>query len=220
MEGLVYVIDLNSFTVADSIAVGFGPEQMLLKDGLVYVANSGGWGNDSTLSVIDSSQDKLLETIKIGQTPVSMALDINDDLWVLCKGKVIWAADWSIKEETDSELIRLNTNTLQIDNRIHIGVKGDYFWPARMTTNSSKSRILFTEADGLYELDINALTQPANPLIGMDFYGFGVDPDSGIIFGLSAGSFTEAGFLYRFYPDGSRIDSLEVGIAPNSVIFN
>ena len=219
-EGHVYVVDLNSLAIVDSIQVGSGPEQMLKKDDRVYVANSGGWGHDSTLTVIDSEQDIVLETIQVGHMPVALTLDNNDDLWILCKGKVVYGADWSVVEETESELIKVNTGVNQIITRIEIGSTGDFFWPARMATDVAKTNILFTEAAGLYEIDIHAASQPSEPLIPVDFYGFGVDPESGIIFGLSAPGFAEAGYLSRYSSDGIKLDSISTGIAPNSAVFN
>ena len=220
MDGLVYVIDLENLTVVDSIAVGFGPEHMILNNGQVYVANSGGWGSDSTISVIDSNQDELVETIQAGDNPVSMVLDVNNDLWVLCKGKVVYGADWSISEETESELIRLNTGSNEIEARMYIGNTGDYFWPTSISASVDRTNILFIESDGIYQMDINGSSQPSSPLIPTSFYGFGIDPESGTIYGLSSGDFVSASYAFRFQPDGVKIDSLEVGIAPNMVVFN
>jgi len=220
MTGQVYVINLTSLTIIDSIQVGSGPEQMLKLGDRVYVANSGGHGIDSTLSVIDSGKDEVLETIQVGHAPLSLTLDANEDLWVLCKGKVVWGADWSITEETDSELIRLNTGSNQIESRMTIGMTGDFFWPSRMTADKDKTKIWFTEAGGLYEMAISASTQPSQAAIPKAFYGFGVDPVSGVIFGLASPSFTEAGYMFRYQADGALIDSLKVGIGPSSAIFN
>lgn len=219
-NGLVYVIDLDNLTIVDSIAVGSGPEHMILYNGQVYVANSGGFESDSTISVIDSNQDELIETIQVGDNPVSMVLDVNNDLWVLCKGKVVYGADWSISEETESELIRLNTGSNEIEARMYIGNTGDYFWPTSISASVDRTNILFIESGGIYQMDINDISQPSSPLIPTSFYGFGIDPESGTIYGLSSGDFVSSGYVYRFQANGARIDSLEVGIAPNMVIFN
>lgn len=220
MQGKVYVVDLDVLLVVDSIAVGFGPEQMILNDGKVYVANSGGWASDNTISVIDSSKDDLLETIQVGDNPISMVMDSNDDLWILCKGNIVWGADYSIVEETASELIRLDIRSKEIETRMIIGSTGDYFSPTRLAVSADNDKILFAESGGIYEIDLDASIQPLNALISGNFYGFGVDPESGTIYSLPAGNFTEAGFLHRFNSEGAKIDSLLVGIAPNGVVFN
>ncbi len=59
MQGWIYVISLGQHDVTDSIQVGFGPETMIKLNDQVFVANSGGWGVDSTISVIDVHTDQV-----------------------------------------------------------------------------------------------------------------------------------------------------------------
>jgi hypothetical protein len=101
-----------------------------------------------------------------------------------------------------------------------IGMTGDYYWPQALGTTDDLSAIYFLESDGLYRMDINAAVVPSNPLIGSYFYGFGIEPEEGTIYGLACPSFTTNGFLVRYLPDGSLIDSTEVGIGPNRIVFN
>jgi YVTN family beta-propeller protein len=218
-QGLVYVVDLQSLSVTDSITVGNGPEEMLLLDKMVYVANSGGWGNDSTITVIDPQSDKVVDAIEVGHNPVSMCLDDNDRIWVLCKGKLVWGPDYSIAEETNSELIRLNPVTGEKESIIQTGATGDYFWPNRLKKNAEGDQIYFIESAGIYRIGPDDNIQPSDALIQGNFYGFGVDPESGNIYGLTAGDFSSAGLLIRYFPDGAPIDTMQVGIAPNQVVF-
>ena len=51
----LYVIDLPTFKITDSITVGKGPETFATVGSNVYVCNSGAWADDSTLSVINAS---------------------------------------------------------------------------------------------------------------------------------------------------------------------
>jgi DNA-binding beta-propeller fold protein YncE len=60
----------------------------------------------------------------------------------------------------------------------------------------------------------------STPLINRSFYGLGIDPKEGIIYGADAGGFTSNGKVVRFNPStGLAIDSITVGIGPNSFIF-
>ncbi|MDD4645862.1 MAG: hypothetical protein PHY99_07735, partial [Bacteroidales bacterium] len=47
-SGRVYVIDLVLQKITDTIPCGSGPDKMVKYGNTVIVANSGGWGNDST----------------------------------------------------------------------------------------------------------------------------------------------------------------------------
>jgi len=220
MAGHVMVVNLNTNLVVDSIGVGFGPEQLVQAGNYLYVGNSGGWATDSTLTVIDIHTDEVLETVNIGQTPIALKLDKYDNLWILCKGKVVYGSDWSIIEETSSELVKFNTSTRKIIERIEIGQTGDYFWPSRLEINGDRTVLYFLEADGIYSMSVNSNQMPSEPIINKVFYGLAVHPQSNIIYGLEATSFTQNGFMFRYHSDGTLIDSFEVGVGPGSVVFN
>ncbi|MYF63616.1 MAG: hypothetical protein F4183_03865, partial [Rhodothermaceae bacterium] len=59
--GKVKVLDLQSRTVSDSIDVGSRPEDIAVVGNHAFVANSG-WSHDSTLTVIDTQTDTVIET--------------------------------------------------------------------------------------------------------------------------------------------------------------
>jgi hypothetical protein len=50
----IKVVDLNSLTITDSIPTGEGQNTMAMINNKVYVANIGGYGIDSTVTVIDA----------------------------------------------------------------------------------------------------------------------------------------------------------------------
>ena len=84
----VYVLDLSLMEITDTISVGAGPEKIVVSNGKLYVANSGGWSNDdNTVSVIDPSKDEVVETISVGYCPRDMVVDSDGDIWVFCGGK-------------------------------------------------------------------------------------------------------------------------------------
>jgi hypothetical protein len=219
-SGRIYVIDLNALTITDTIPCGNGPEKMILHNQTLIVANSGGWGNDSTLTLVDTQTDAVSATWIVGHNPTDLAIDANDQLWVLCKGKVVWNPDFSIGEETMSSLTVLNPVSGAIKHVHPIGVVGDYFWPQRLGLNKSKTNVVFLEAEGLHTLNVNAFEELSKLLIPETLYGFGIDPDTDIIYALQVPSFTTSGWMLRFKADGTAIDSLEVGIGPSQVVFN
>jgi len=219
LEGQVLVVDLINQRITDTIQVGFGPEHMIRKQNRVFVANSGGWGNDSTLSVINVATDLVEETWEVGYNPVDLVFDIHGLMWVLCKGKVVWGADWTLAIETSSQLVRIDPESGTVLERIDIGYIGDYYWPEKLSVDPTGQYVYFTESGGFYRMQVNAGKAPESPFIDKMFYGFGFDPQSRMLYGLEAQSFTGPGFLFRYDRDGIRVDSLEVGIGPNQVVF-
>jgi len=217
--GQILVIDVATHRITDTIPCGMGPEHMILYNDQVIVANSGGWGNDSTLTVIDTHSDKVIATWNTGKNPTDMVIDRNDNLWVLCKGKVVWEG-WNIAFESGSSLWVGNPDNGEVIREISIGSIGDFYWPQSIGIDPKGKNIYFLEAGGLYVINYQEQTQNPEALVAKTFYGFGVDPETGRIYGLSAPSFTAAGWLMRYEPTGGLIDSIEVGIGPNHIVFN
>jgi hypothetical protein len=153
--GRVYVIDLVQLKIKDTIPCGSGPEKMLLHNKSLYVTNSGGWGNDSTLTIIDTQTDLVKETRFVGMNPIDLVLDNEQQIWVLCKGKVVMNPDWSIAEETASSLVVMNPASGAITKTIEIGSIGDFYWPQRMGINKKRDLVYYLEAEGIFSRAIN-----------------------------------------------------------------
>jgi len=217
--GCVYVIDLDALKVTDTIPCGSGPERMVRYGNNVFVANAGGWGNDSTLTVIDTDKDAVKATWQVGMNPVDMVLDKDQQLWVLCKGKVVWNMDFTIGEETPSTLVAIDPVSGTVEQTSQIGTVGDYYWPQHIGINKNLDQILYLEAAGVHIRNI-ANGSECKSLIAKNIYGFGVDPSSNLIYALASPSFTTAGWLLRYSQDGSLKDSVEVGIGPSQIVFN
>lgn len=213
----VKVIDYSTLSVTKTITVGTGPERMILLNNLVYVANSGGWGNDNTISVIDTETDEVIKTISLdGDSPRDFVVDMNTDLWVICAGYI----DYSDMSETPSKLIRINTTTNEVAETITIG---ETFHPSNIEISSDGSSIFYGggyAVQGIYKMGINENIVPARPVIDKSFYGFNIDPETGIIFALEAPSYTVNGTLWRYEANGTLLGSYEAGVGPNGAGFS
>ncbi len=115
----VKVLDLQSQTVSGSVDVGSKPEDIAVVGNRAFVANSG-WGNDSTLTVIDIQTDTVIETIDLGcDGPRHLEVDRQGDLWAFCNGKTVYNADFTaVLERTSGAAVVLNPQTGDILNRI------------------------------------------------------------------------------------------------------
>ena len=218
--GKVYVIDLVTLELMDSIDVGNGPENIVKSGNYVFVANSGGWTNDSTVSVIDVTTDLVTETIHVGDNPTDLVVDKNGDIWVLCKGKVVYGQNWNITDETDSKLVKINGNNKSVEETFVVGQTGDFFNPTRMAISNDGQNIFFGEASGMYRMNISDSNVPTSAYIAKQYYGLDIDPDNGTIYCLKANGFDANGMVYMYDSIGVLTDSLEVGIAPNGAVFN
>ena len=85
-DDYVAVVNLNNNTIAATIPVVEGPEQMVLANNNLYVSHKGAYGFGATLSVINTTTNTIATTINVGDVPSTMVIE-NNSLWVLCEGK-------------------------------------------------------------------------------------------------------------------------------------
>lgn len=219
-DGKIKVVDLNSLEVVKTIETGLGPEQMIIYNDLVYVANGGGWAADSTITVINPDNDVVIGTIEVGYNPKSFAVDAGGSLWVLCYGHIVYdPITWGIASEKPSKLVKIRGTSLGVDEEKVIGISAH---PTMLSASPDRLTFYYGGGygfSGIYAWDNQSATLPSTPISDKLFYGFNVNPDNGEIFGLVAPSFTDSGILYRFSSDGTLLGQYPTGIGPNSVVF-
>lgn len=218
-NGAIKVIDLSTFAITKTIVTSAGPEQMLLHNDLVYVANSGGYNNNNTVSVIDPSNDEVIKTITLdGDSPRDFVVDANNDIWVICAGFVDWYA--VPMTETPSKLIKINPTTNEIISTITISENAH---PTCLETSRNGNNLFYGGGygfQGIYKMSITDTEVPTSALINKVFYGFNINPETGNIFALEAASdYVSKGKLYRYEANGTMLGEYEVGVGPNGANF-
>ncbi len=221
MEGKLYVIDLNDHIVVDSIPVGMGPENMLLVNNNVYVANSGGWGIDSTISVLDIDSRSIVHTIVVGDVPIDMVSDADDNIWVQCKGYAVygWDPPYPLISETDAKLVKISTSSWEVLWSKIIGKASDFeFTPVKMAIGGNGQNIYYLTATGVFKIGKDDVELPGQPLIAGSFYGMEINPSTGEIIVFES-SFTGSGLMKIYSPGGMLTGTQEAGIAPRDIVF-
>jgi len=217
-NGVVKVIDLNALAVTKSITVGAGAEQMIIHNDLLYVANSGGYANNNTISIIDTKTDEVTKTITLdGDSPRDFVIDANNDIWILCAGFVDWYSTPMI--ETPSKLIRINPTTNEVAEAITIS---ETLHPTCLEVSKNGNNLFYGGGygvQGIFKMSISDDAAPTTALIDKSFYGLSINPETGNIFAMEATSFTANGTLWRYEANGTELGSYEAGIGPNSAGF-
>lgn len=217
-NGKVKVVDLNSLATIKTIDVGDGPEGILSHNNQIWVANSGGFSKDSTISIINPITNEIFKTIKLeSHCPQHMVVDKNNDVWVLCSGYVNWYVTPIV--ETPSRLIKISSSTYEVTKSLTISANQH---PAKLNISNNGETVYFGAGfgyNGIYAVSITATSIPSTPFIDDSFYGFNVNPENNEIFCLKAPSFTDNGLLKRYSSTGQFLDSHTVGIGPNGVLF-
>ncbi len=218
--GNVKVLNTNTLAITKTIAVGVGPEGILSFNNQIWVANSGGYAYDSTITVINAITNEVAKTIKLDNKsycPQQLVVDKNNNIWVLCSGYVDYYANPIT--HTPSKLIKISSSTYEVLKNFTISPDQH---PIRLSISNDGNTVYYGGGytfTGIYAVNIAATVLPNTPIVNELFYGFNINPENNEIFGLKAPSFTENGKLKRFSSTGQFISDFTVGIGPNSVIF-
>ncbi|GAB3277994.1 hypothetical protein GCM10027347_52120 [Larkinella harenae] len=207
--GYIAVVDLTTNTVTKKIPAVKGVESLLLVGTEVFAGSA---GEATKLIIIDTTTDQLKSSIEMGPNPNPVAVDANGKLWV----------------HSGHELIRFNTSSKTVETRVKIGndntkspslfrlsADKQYFYFVNSFYDSS-----FQQKGELYRFAVTDTSVPATtPFINRLFSGLAVEPQSGIIYAGFAPSLKQAGYVIRYQPNGTLIDSLKAEIGPSGFYF-
>lgn len=220
MQGYVYIISLSSLTITDSIEVGYGPEMMVMLDNKVYVANSGGYMKDSTISVINIDTDELIENIYVGDVPSQLVLDNENNLWVACRGYALYeyVEPYALISETEAKLVKVNTGSNQVEWEETIGMASEFIIPPKISMSLDDNQLYCLLPGGIYQFDVTQTTFPDNPLLSGSFTGITENPYKTEIFVFS-GDYVSAGKCSIYSTTGTLQKEFTVGVLPAGAIF-
>jgi YVTN family beta-propeller protein len=215
-SGHVAVVDLNTNKINKKIPAGTGPDAMLKSGNYVYVANTGGFSVDSTVTVIDFITDKVVKTIKVGQVPTGIVADGTGSVWVMCKG--IGFAGYPAAGDTPGSLIRINQETLTVDFTYKFSSTDDH--PEKLVINKQKSVLYFLYNNGIYRFNIVLNNSIPERLFSRYFYSIGYENKTGYLYASDVKDYSSNGTVLRLKAeDGSVVDSIQAGIIPRGFVF-
>jgi DNA-binding beta-propeller fold protein YncE len=217
LDGSLAIIDLSDNSVTKTIPIGSGTEKMVALGDSIYVANSGGFGNDSTIAVVNSITDELVTHIKVGYNPAAIVTDKNNKLWVLCGGK--WKSDYSGLEKPGA-LVKVNPSNNQVELTLNFTSMSGGYDRKSLSINEAKDVLYYTLDGNLYEQNITSTALSIQPKITREFYNVSVDPSTGMFYGADIRYGTTNGWIIRYSPSYAIVDSFEVGILPDEMFFN
>jgi YVTN family beta-propeller protein len=222
MQGCIYIIDTENDMISDSIVTGYGPETMVKLGDYIYVANSGGWGLDSTVYVIDTQHDRITDTIYVGDVPVDLVVDADDNLWVYCKGYAVynWDPPYNIISETDAKLVKINTTDNSVMWEGSVGRAGDYTGTTpKLATGEDGMVLYYLRPDGVRRINTLSPAVPGELVLEGSYYGLDTNPEDGKLYVFQS-SFTGDGTLHIVDTETGYEINYSVGIGPNGAVFN
>ncbi len=213
--GTVIKIDTASLQIVNRATVGYQPEEMVIVNNKLYVANSGGYTSesyDTTVSVIDLNSFTETKKIQVGPNLWRVRADKNNQLWITSRGNYADITPFLavIDPNTDTVAKTLNLTVTNFDfygnNLYYYGVDYDSsYHPINSygiidITTQSKTSSHFINGD-----TESQLTAP---------YGIKINPDNGDIFIADAMDYISPGKVYCLNKSGNLKWVKTAGLSP------
>lgn len=190
-------------------------EQMVAYEKYVFVNC---WSYDNQVLVIDTETDRVVEFVEVGVQPRAMAMDKNEQLWVITDGGF---SGNPFGFEAPA-LVQIDAATRQIKSRTYFEQSTS---PSDLAINATKDTLYFINGD-VYRVAIAPLSKPelfiATPYTGAYSRGFsavGIHAQTNEIYVADAIDNVQPGSVYRYSPKGYAIDTFKVGIIPSYFCF-
>ena len=217
-NGKIVLINTENQTVVSTLAVGKGPEKLLISDDKLLVCNGGGFDKDSSISIIDITAWKTDTTLFLGDAPMDIVQTSDNKIWVLCKGQVIYDASWQVIGHTVCKLVQLSTTGMEIESET---VLFQDQHPSQMAISSDGNTLYIGGGfgfQGLYAFNTITLSLSPSPISTKSFYGIGADW-LGNIYGFESPDFTSAGKMIIMDSEGKIQGEETLGVGPNGMAF-
>ena len=212
-DDFVAVIDLNSFTVTNTIPVGIGPERIIENNGKLYVSHKGGFSSNNVITIIDIATEATSEIV-VKFKPDDLLFDDQNNLVVLCEGN----GPWSAGGETEGAIVKINTTTNSVISEIIFNT-GDH--PLFLV--KYENDFYYNVGSEIYNLPQTATELATSSILTSEAalqYDGGLEIKDGQLFILSPNylGLSELG-VYDLNTK-AKIHSLEAPVAASKIYFN
>lgn len=219
--GCVVKVDTVSFNEVARVTVGYQPEEMVIRDNKLYVANSGGYRvpeYDNSVSVIDLANfTQESRRITVGINLHRLELDSDDNIYVSSRG------DYK-NIPSNTYLIGKNDKVVKTFNLpcSEMTAMGDSIymysveWSHITQRNTITYAIINTKTQSV--VSRNFITDGTDKQIVIP-YGIAIHPETRDIFVTDAKDYVSPGSLYCFDKNGKRKWSVVTGEIPAHIVF-
>lgn len=235
-RGYVAKIDVATFKVVDAVEVGYEPEGIAYYKGKLFVANTGGYAfqenhdYETTVSVIDAESMRVVRTVDTGQINLYgkmsqsgryLCINSPGDYYDIMAATIIFDCQAALDGKPDAECCQTleyaaTYNTVDRDGNFYaIGSRYSYYTGEYEFNYVKINPALLFESGGSEGVDEDFPGSVLSDIKQMMMpYGLYVNPYSGFIYATDAASFTAAGTLYQWSPDGELQSTNRLYINP------
>ncbi len=208
-DDYIAIINLSTFAIEGTISVVLGPEKLLGKDNVLYVAHSGAYGTNNKVSVINTVTDKVSRTLEVGDVPNSMQLE-DGYLWVLASGKPSYTKDETggvlskISVQNYDDIINYTFSTT--DHPSALGIDNDEFY--------------YGLGGAIYKMNIEDTQLPTTAYIeNISYYNLTIHNNK--MYVTDAKDYASNGSISIYNLDTKELEkTFTTGLIPGGVYFN
>lgn len=219
--GKVVEIDTTDLSITREVVVGYQPEEMVITDGKLYVANSGGYrypNYDRTVSVVDLLSFQVIKSIDVAINLHRMELDRFGRIYVSSRGDYygIGSDVFVIDSHTDQVIGSLGVAA----SEMHLCGDSIYMTSVEWSYVTESNSIGYAIYDVVWQKIVshNFITDGTDKEIEIP-YGVAVNPETKEIFVADATNYVTPGYLYCFSPDGKKKWKVMTGDIPAHFAF-
>lgn len=220
--GYVAKVDTATFSVVDTCVVGYQPEQMVINNGKLYVANSGGYlvpDYDRTVSVIDLDTFTEEKKIDVAINLHGMTLDSYGNIWVSSRGDYYdtpsktYVIDSSTDELTDEFDLLANSGMTLVGDSLYI-----YSTEWNYTTASNTVSYAIVDTQTKRTVTRNFIVDGTEENITVPF-GIAINPNTRDFYVTDAKDYVTPGTVHCYSVSGTHKWSATTGDAPAVIAF-
>ena len=219
--GAIFKVDTTTFKIVDRVDVGYQPEEMVVSNGKIYIANSGGYrapDYDRTVSVVDLQLFEVIKDIDVDINLHRVKRDKNGMVYVSSRGDNASIPSCLYVIDPTNDRVVAEVNTPISDMWIH----GD----SAYIYSSARNDITHVTTVSYSILDLNTLRVVDDKIIkdGTDVnikmpHGIAVHPITGEIYITDARNYVSSGRIHCYSPNGELKWAQTTGEIPSQFAF-
>lgn len=206
---LIYVADLNTNTVSNTIPTGSWSEGIITQDSFIISCLP----SQNELILINAHSEEIIHTLSISGNPSAILEDNNKFLWVLGSGDYLG---------TDSPtLSKLEIKDQKLEIVFSEDIEGETAYFPRICFNPNQNEVYLAIDDSIYKqacdkdiFDMSLLFQTE----AINIYGLDFEPTRNEILISDAIDYVQRGIIFRYDIDGTKLSSFKAGIIPSGFI--
>jgi DNA-binding beta-propeller fold protein YncE len=205
-DNAISILDLDQLTIVGRITCSDWTEQMTMLNNILYVSMP----KSEHIYMIDPINDLVLDSIPVAYGSSGMAVDKNENLWVLCGG--------SASKNKVAGLYKIDPPMKTVIQSIDLDEDKR---PTLLNIDKQGENLYFVY-DDLYKMSVSSATIPSQPFYpakGRVFYGLGIDQNRREIYLADARDYVQRGSVYRLDSTARLISSFTANIIPGSFYF-